>query len=209
MGLTAIALIYSPFGTRSGAHINPATTLAFLRLGRVHPVDALAYVGAQFVGGLAGISLATALLHRWIAAPSVNYVATLPGRAGAGVAFVSELAIAALLMTIVLHVSGHQRLARYTGLAVGAVVALFITVEDPLSGMSMNPARSLGPALFAGRSETLWIYFLAPPLGMLLAAELFARHVGVHLRHCARLHHPHHDSCVFGCRERALAQPPC
>lgn len=209
MGLTAIALIYSPFGTRSGAHINPATTLAFLRLRRVHPVDALAYVAAQFAGGLAGIRLAAGLLHRWIAAPSVNYVATLPGSAGAAVAFVSELAIAATLMTIVLHVSGHARLARYTGVVVGVVVALFITVEDPLSGMSMNPARSFGPAMLAGRPDTLWIYFLAPPLGMLLAAELFARHVGVHVAHCARLHHPHHDACVFGCRERALAQPPC
>src|SRR5262249_19312561 len=157
----------------------------------------------QFAGGLAGITVATALLRPWIAAPTVNFVATLPGTPGPSVAFAAEFAIAALLMTIVLHVSAQPGLARYTGLVVGVVVAVFITVEDPLSGMSMTPARSFGPAMLAGRADTLWIYFLAPPLGMWLAAELFARHVGFHVRHCARLHHPHHDSCVFGCRERA------
>jgi aquaporin Z len=202
MGATAIGLIYSPLGARSGAHINPATTLTFLRLGRVHAVDAVAYVAAQFAGGLAGIALAALLLHRWIAAPSVNYVATLPGPWGAAVAFASECGIAFLLMSLVLHVSRAARWARYTGLFVGIAVALFITFEDPLSGMSMNPARSLGPAILAGRADTLWIYFAAPPLGMLLAGELFARRVGAHRLPCAKLHHPAHGPCIFGCHTR-------
>jgi len=206
MGATAIAVIYSPLGARSGAHINPATTLTFLRLGRVHVVDAAAYVVAQFIGGLAGIALAARLLAPWIATPAVDYVATLPGPPGAGVAFAAEAGIAFLLMTIVLHVSRAVRFARYTGLAVGVAVALFITFEDPLSGMSLNPARSLGPAILAGRADTLWIYFAAPPLGMLLAAELFACAVGAHRLPCAKLHHPAHGPCIFECHGRHLAQ---
>ena len=145
MGSTAVCLIYSPLGARSGAHINPATTLTFLRLGRVRPADAAGYVVAQFAGGLAGIGAAAMLLSPWLASPTVNYVATLPGVWGNGAAFAGEAAITFLLMTVVLHVSNHARLSRYTGLCVGLLVATYITVEDPVSGMSMNPARSFGP----------------------------------------------------------------
>ena len=197
MGATAIALIYSPIGARSGAHINPATTLTFLRLGRIHPVDAAAYVTAQFAGALGGLGLAAVLLRPWIASPAVNYVATLPGPWGGGVAFAAEAAIACLLMTVVLWMSRTPVSGRYTGLAVGLLVAFYITVEDPLSGMSLNPARSLSPALFIGRLDTLWIYGVAPPLGMLLAAEAF-RYAGRHPP-CAKLHHRHGARCIFQC----------
>jgi aquaporin Z len=198
MGATAAALIYSPIGARSGAHVNPATTLTFLRLGRIHPVDAAAYVAAQFAGALAGLAAAAVLLAPWIASPAVNYVATLPGPSGAGVAFAAEVAIACLLMTVVLHLTGHARWSRYTGLVVGLLVALYITVEDPLSGMSLNPARSSSPALFIGRLDTLWIYGVAPPLGMLIAAELFVR--GGRDALCAKLHHRRGARCIFHCR---------
>jgi len=196
MGATATTIIYSPLGARSGAHINP-TTLAFLRLGRIHPVDAAAYMAAQFVGGLLGIAVAAALLQPWISAPSVNYVATLPGAWGSVTAFAAEATIAFLLISIVLALTAHARWAPRTGLVVGLVVALFITVEDPLSGMSMNPARSFGPALFAAQAATLWIYFLAPPLGMLLAAETFLRRTRGRAAGCAKLHHPSHVRCIF------------
>jgi aquaporin Z len=198
MGATAAGLIYSPIGARSGAHVNPATTLTFLRLGRIHPVDAGAYVLAQFAGALAGVAAAAVVFAPWIASPAVNYVATLPGPWGGGVAFAAEAAIACLLMTVVLHLTRDARLARYTGLAVGALVALYITVEDPLSGMSLNPARSSGPALAVGRLDTLWIYGVAPPLGMLLAAEIFVR--GGREARCAKLHHRRGVRCIFHCR---------
>lgn len=197
MGTTATALIYSPLGARSGAHINPATTLAFLRLGRIHPVDAAAYIVAQFAGGLAGITIAAFLLQPWIAASSVNYVATLPGAWGSVAAFAAEATIAFLLISIVLALTAHARWAPRTGLVVGLVVALFIAVEDPLSGMSMNPARSFGPALYAAQAATLWIYFLAPPFGMLLAAETFLRRTRGRAAGCAKLHHPAHVRCIF------------
>lgn len=204
MGATAIVLIYSPLGARSGAHINPATTLTFWRLGRVHPADAAGYVMAQFAGGLAGITVAALLLAPWIAAPAVNYVATVPGMWGYAAAFAAEVAMTFLLMTAVLHVSNHPRLARYTGLCVGLMVATYITVEDPVSGMSMNPARSLGPAILAGDLRPLWIYFLAPPLGMLLGAELYVRTAGLHRVFCGKLNHRGGVRCIFHCRFHEL-----
>ena len=102
----------------------------------------------------------------------MNYVATQPGMAGALTAFTAEFVITAILMTVVLTVSNHPRFARFTGLCAGCCVATFITFEAPLSGMSLNPARSFASALAADWSS-LWIYFTAPPFGMLVAAQLF------------------------------------
>jgi aquaporin Z len=201
MGLTAMTLIYSPLGARSGAHLNPATTMTFLRLGRMHVVDAAAYVGAQFVGGIAGISLAALLLGPWIDAPSVRYVATVPGEMwGAAAAFVAEAVITFVLMTVILHVSNHVRWSRYTGVCAGLLVAAYIAIEAPISGMSMNPARSLGPALLSGAVAPLWIYFVAPAIGMLSAAELFVRTHGPGAVFCAKLHHHTTARCIFHCR---------
>jgi aquaporin Z len=204
MGTTATTLIYSPIGARSGAHINPATTLTFYRLGRVAPADAAGYIIAQFLGGAVGILLAAAIFAPWIAAPTVRYVSTMPGAPGAVAAFAGELAITFVLMTVILRVSNDVRWSRYTGLCAGLLVATYITLESPLSGMSMNPARSFGPALLAGDLSTLWIYFLAPPLGMLLAAEMFVRTRGARQVYCAKLHHHTAARCIFNCRVKEL-----
>jgi aquaporin Z len=204
MGSTAIALIYSPIGARSGAHTNPATTLTFCRLGRVHPIDAAGYVVAQFAGGLAGIALAALALGPRIQVPSVHYVATMPGMWGTTAAFVAELVITFVLMTVILHVSNHARWSRYTGVCAGFLVATYITIEAPISGMSMNPARSFGPALLSRDLGALWIYFVAPPLGMLAAAELFVRTKGLEQVFCAKLHHHTAARCIFNCRFGAL-----
>jgi aquaporin Z len=200
MGSTAVALIYSAIGARSGAHLNPATTLTFYRLGRVHPADAAGYVIAQFAGGLTGISVAALALGPRLSVPTVNYVATRPGMWGTGAAFAAEIIITFVLMTVILHVSNHARWSRYTGLCAGLLVATYITVEAPISGMSMNPARSFGPALLARDVATLWIYFIAPPLGMLAAAEVFVRTMGLERVFCAKLHHHTTARCIFQCR---------
>jgi aquaporin Z len=198
MGLTAAGLIYSPFGRRSGAHMNPAVTLAFLRLGRIRRVDAAAYVVAQFSGGIAGMLLATALFLNLPAHPSVNYVATMPGPAGPWIAFLAETAISFLMMSGVLSVSSSRRFAPWTGAAAAAMVATFITFEAPLSGMSMNPARTVGSAVFA-HSSSLWIYFTAPPIGMLASAELAVRLGSARHVLCAKLHHCSNARCIFRC----------
>jgi aquaporin Z len=198
MGLTAAALIYSPLGRWSGAHMNPAVTLTFFRLGRIHAVDAAAYVAAQFAGGVAGIGVASILFQGLPAHPAVNYVATMPGTAGLAAAFAGELAISGLLMLTVLALSSSPRFARFTGVAAALLVATFITFEAPLSGMSMNPARTLGSGVFA-HSPHLWIYFTAPPLGMLAAAELIVRLGGRGRVRCAKLHHDQDGPCHLKC----------
>jgi len=205
MGLTAIAIIYSPWGKQSGAHLNPAVTLTFFRLGKVAPWDAVFYVVAQFAGGVAGVALVAAVLGKFLAHPSVNYVATLPGVGGTGTAFLGEVIIAFILMSVVLLVSNTQKLARFTGLFAGACVAAFITFEAPISGMSMNPARTFGSAVLPQLWDSLWIYFLAPPLGMLAGAAGYLR-----LKHavgCAKLHHQNQSRCIF-CEYHARRKPP-
>jgi aquaporin Z len=195
MGLTAVANIYSPWGKRSGAHYNPATTLTFWRLGKVAGRDAAGYVAAQFVGGLAGVGLAGLVLRSAYLDPPVLATATRPGAAGDLAAFAAELGITFALMSVVLALTNAPRLARYTGLVVGLMVAVSIAVEDPLSGMSMNPARSFAPAAVGGVWDGLWVYFTAPPLGMLLAARV---HVWRRARvRCAKLHHDNPARCIF------------
>lgn len=199
MGLTAIAIIFSPIGKRSGAHFNPSVTLTFLRLGKVEPWDAGFYIVAQFVGGVAGVLLATLVLGRAVAAPTVNYAATLPGSRGALLAFAAEVAISFVLMSVVLRVSNTKKLARWTGLFAGALVATYITFESPISGMSMNPARTFGSAFGAQVWMSLWIYFIAPPLGMLAAAETYQRMKASRAIACAKLHHHNKQRCIFRC----------
>jgi aquaporin Z len=197
MGVTAGAIVYSPWGQRSGAHINPATTLAFLRLGKVGRADAAFYVAAQFMGATAGVAVSWAILGARLAHPSANFVAAAPGPGGPLVAFAAELTIAFVLMSVVLLVSG-SRFRRLTGVCTGLLVAAFITFEAPLSGMSMNPARAFGSAVFAGTLAPIWIYLLAPTLGMQLAAALLP---GPARRGCAKLDHPPDRSCIF-CGQR-------
>lgn len=203
MGLTAVGLIHSPWGKRSGAHLNPSVTLTFLRLGKVAPVDGLGYVLAQFTGGLIGVAVSAAVLGRTLAHPAVNYVATVPGPAGALAAFLAETAISFGLMVTVLIVSNTERLARFTGLFAGVLVATYIALEAPFSGMSMNPARTFGSALPANAWTALWVYFTAPLLGMLLAAEAYRRIRGAQHVICAKLHHHNDARCIFRCGYRA------
>ena len=197
MGSTAIGIIYSPWGKQSGAHINPSTTLTFFRLGKVAKWDAVFYIGAQFIGGLLGALLASAILSAWASHPSVNFVVTAPGGAGSSVAFLAEIVITFLLMTVILHVSNNSRLHKLTGLCAGALVATYITLEAPLSGMSMNPARTFASAVPAHHWAALWIYFTAPLIGMLSAAEVYVRTRGSRSVGCAKLHHENDKRCIF------------
>jgi len=197
MALTNISLIYSPWGRQSGAHLNPAVTLTFYRLGKVAPPDLAGYVIAQFVGGCLGVAVAAALLGNLIRNPAVDYVVTVPGMAGTWIAFLAETVISFVLMSVVLFVSNRPRWMRYTGLCAALLVALYISVEAPLSGMSMNPARTFGSALAAHRWTDLWIYFTAPPLGMLSAAALYQRLYGMTSVFCAKLVHDSARRCIF------------
>jgi aquaporin Z len=199
MGLTAVGIIYCPWGQRSGGHLNPSVTVTFLHLGKVNPWDALFYVSAQFTGAMSGVLLATAFLGEAAAHPAVNYVATVPGPPGPLIAFLAEFSISFVLMSVVLRGANTPWLARYTPWLAGALVATYITLEAPISGMSMNPARTFGSALASQLWTGLWIYFTAPPLGMLAAAELYRRRHGRHAVVCAKLHHDNDKRCIFRC----------
>lgn len=208
MGITAIALIYSPWGKRSGAHMNPAVTLTFLRLGKIRGWDAVFFIAAQFIGGTLGVLLIAAIAGMAFTAPPVNYVATLPPLAADGIspavgtAFAAEATISAVLMFSVLGASSSKRLAPFTGIVAGCLVALYISIEEPLSGMSMNPARTFASAAPAMHWQHLWIYFSAPVLGMLAGAQLFLALRGARQIACAKLLHPADQRCIHCGYER-------
>ena len=197
MGLTAMALIYSPWGRQSGAHMNPAVTLTFFRLGKVPAWDAVIYIAAQFIGGLLGVLLTRAALGASFAHPAVNYIVTVPGAAGEAGAFAGEVIISCGMMLMILFVTNEPRLARYTGVFAGLLVALYITLEAPYSGMSINPARTVASALPSGVWTAAWIYFVAPIGGMLLAVEIRRGLLrGAHAA-CAKLNHHNDRRCIF------------
>jgi aquaporin Z len=138
--------------------------------------------------------------------PSVNYVITAPGAPGSFIAFVAEVAITLILMTVILHVSNNLRLHKFTGLCAGILVAAYITIEAPLSGMSMNPARTLASAVPEQHWTALWIYFTAPLIGMLSAAERYLRTNGARSIGCAKLHHDNLKRCIFCGKPEAQGQ---
>lgn len=197
MGLIAISLIYSPLGKRSGALMNPAMTLSFLWLGRIDPRDAMAYIAAQFAGAAAGVAVMNLVVMDWVRDPHVHYVATVPGSPGLLAAWIAEFAISFVLVVAVMTINKTPRLARLTGCFAGLLVATYITFESPLSGMSMNPARTFGSALLGHIWTGFWIYLTAPVLGMLAATELHARLSAQPHRLCGKVNHSHH--CVFKC----------
>jgi aquaporin Z len=207
MGGTAVGIIYSPWGQRSGAHLNPAVTLAFLRLGKIRGVDALFYITAQFLGGLGGVLLVAAVAGRALADDGVRYVVTVPGVAGVSVAFVAEMAISAGMMLMVLVATSSPRLERFTGVFAGVLLLIYITAEAPLSGMSINPARTVASALPAGIWTEVWVYFVGPIAGMMLAVDmhrLLRPRTGIR---CAKLIHGRKQRCIH-CGYRMDGEPP-
>ena len=197
MGLTSIAIIYSPWGQQSGAHINPSVTLTFLRLGKVKSWDAIFYIASQFAGAALGVVLVALFLGQELADPAVRYVVTVPGERGAWVALLAEFIIAFGMMSVVLYFSNHHRLDRYTGLFAGLLVATYITIEAPFSGMSMNPARTFSSGISADVWSGLWVYLTAPPLAMLTAAEFYLWRKGRVAVKCCKLHHNNDRRCIF------------
>lgn len=175
MGLTAVLLIYSPWGKKSGAHMNPAVTLTFLQLDRIRLEDALWYIIAQFVGGALAVYLFKWFLFPYISDASVNYVTTVPGAEGVVIAIVLEALLSFTMFLMVLIISNHPRLAPYTGYFVGILLTFFITFEAPYSGMSINPARTVASALPANLWTGWWLYFIGPVAGMQLAGLLYRR----------------------------------
>lgn len=166
-GLIVLAMIYT-LGDVSGAHMNPAVTVAFAAAGLFPFASILLYSAAQFSGAL----LASLSLH-FLFPHNATLGATLP--IGSPMqSFVLELILSAILMFVILNVShGAKEKGITAGVVVGAVIALEALFAGPICGASMNPARSLAPAIVSGHLEHLWIYLVAPVVGMLIAIPLF------------------------------------
>lgn len=175
-GLIA-AMAYSPWGKRSGAHFNPAVTLGFWQLGHIRTADAVWYVVAQFGGALVAGAGIYRLLAPWFGHPAVHYNTTRPpeGAYGWVIALGAELLISGALLLAMLGALHSARFRPWTGAIVGLLLALFVVVEAPLSGMSLNPARTLGSAVAAGSYPGLWVYFLGPLAAAWVAAGAFGR----------------------------------
>jgi aquaporin Z len=168
---SASLVAVSPLGRLSGGHINPAVTFGFWLTGHVHRYDLAGYVAAQVLGALAGVAVGALLLG--YRASATDYGRTMPGPGiGDLAAAAIELAMTAALMLVIFTLTSRRRLMRYTPLVSWILVAVLVWQVAPLTGTSLNPARSLSPALFARHFEALWIYLVAPPLGAALAALL-------------------------------------
>jgi aquaporin Z len=199
MGVTAILIIHSPMGKRSGAHFNPAITLTYFRLRKIATWDTAFYVLAQFFGGIFGVGVSALFLGSSLSDRSVDYAVTVPGPYGTAAAFFAELFMSALLMAVVLWTSNRPSLANYTSYAVGVLIALYVLFFAPVSGFSINPARTTGSAIFADVWTAGWLYFAAPLLGMMTSAEVYLRSNGADRILCAKLHPDPKYRCPFLC----------
>ncbi len=199
MGVTAILIIHSPMGKRSGAHFNPAITLAYFRLGKIARSDAMFYVLFQFIGGVMGVAAAALVFGNTLADPTVEYAVTVPGKWGTMAAFSAELFMSALLMGAVLWMTNRSSLATYTSYVVGLLIALYILFFAPVSGFSINPARTTGSAVFADIWTAVWLHFVAPLSGMFGVAEIYIRNYGSDRILCAKLHPDQRYPCPFIC----------
>lgn len=162
-GLVVLALIYT-LGDISGAHFNPAVTLGFVIARRFPLRDAGPYIVMQLLGGVA----ASAVL-RLMFPDNDKLGATIP-RGSPIQSFVLEILLTAFLMFVILNTTtGAKEKGLTIGIVVGAVIGLEAMFAGPICGASMNPARSLGPAIVSGHMDAVWIYLLAPTIGTLIA----------------------------------------
>jgi aquaporin Z len=172
VGASGSLIAISPLGRLSGAHLNPALSLAFWVQGKMHHRDIAGYIVSQFLGALSGAVL---VVQVWRAcSASVRNGMTLPGADySLWSVFLVEMSMTFLLvLSIFLFVSSY-RLMRWTPLITWFLVTLTTWIVGPISGSSLNPARSLGPAIVTAMWYAQWIYCVAPPLGALLAVGAF------------------------------------
>lgn len=167
-GVLSGLIAVSPLGRRSGAHLNPAVTLAFWLRGHVHRHDLAGYLAAQFVGALIGSAAFATALGSW--ASSIHHARTSPAAVGAAAGVAIEAALTFALIATVFFSLGVPCLVRWTPVLVGTALTVLIWVGSPPTGASLNPARSLAPAMIEGDYADLWVYFAGPVLGASAAA---------------------------------------
>ncbi|NEU70046.1 hypothetical protein GK091_24420 [Spirosoma agri] len=177
MGLVLLIINYNPAGKKSGSLINPAITLSYRYLGKISTVDTIWYILFQCTGAISWGFIFYQLLEKWYSHPDVNYnlSAPRPEMGGWPVAFLAEFSISSLLIFVSLlslHSKKFHKLSSSFGVG---LIMLYIIFEAPFSGMSTNPARSLGTAAGALNFHYYWIYMVAPFSAMLLTTFVFQR----------------------------------
>jgi len=171
-GFVVLAFAFS-YGHISGTHINPAVTIGLWAGGKIKAGDAVGYIICQFIGGILGASALAFVLGD----QAGGLGATVPAAGvGVGQAFVLEVILTFLLVNTIYHTAVSGKAGNLAPIAIGLTLVFCILMGGPLTGASLNPARSLGPALFSNDPNalsSLWIYFVACPLGAVLAAFLY------------------------------------
>jgi aquaporin Z len=200
MGAIVAALIYSPWGRRSGTHLNPAMTLAFFRLRKIGRWDLLFYLVAQFAGGAAGIAIARALMGPEFAAISASGITIQRSLSSEAIAFFAEATIAGWMMLVVLVATNHATWYRWAGLIYGLMIAMIVSFASPLSAFGMNPARTVATTLSDGSWDIAWLALVAPILGMQLAVDAYRLLTGRTQVLCAKLAHNVEGHCIFKCQ---------
>lgn len=187
----------SPLGKLSGAHINPSVSLAFWAQGKMHQHDIGGYIIGQFLGAIIGAALLVAVWGKYAA--SVTYGMTLPGTGyQLWYVFLAEVIMTCLLvLSIFIFLSSH-RLMRWTPLMTWLLVATMVWLGAPISGTSLNTARSIGPALVTWFWQDQWLYCIAPPLGAMVAVGVFRLlSMGERQILTAKLFHVPNYRCIF------------
>ncbi len=195
LGATGLLVTVSPLGRRSGAHLNPSVSLAFWRRGHMHPHDLIGYAAAQTAGAIAGT-----LVARWCwgdRAAALDLGATRPGHGinTAAAAGIEAILTFVLISGILLAVSS-PRTARWTPLVAWGLVALLVWQGGDLTGASLNPARSLAPALLAPLTAGLWAYIVGPLAGSLAAVTAYGALRRLETRTAKLLHDPAYPSTM-------------
>lgn len=197
MGTTASLIIYSSFGKLSGAHLNPAVTFSFFILGKVKFKDFVSYSLFQLMGGVLAVSLMNFVLGEALHSPQVNFVVTIPMKENPMHAFITECSISFIMIVVMLWVSNTESISKYTGIVAGFLVACFVFVAGPISGFSMNPARTLASSIPSGNYYHLWIYMTAPFIGMITGTFVYKSIFKNVI--CAKICHSKTHDCIFNC----------
>ncbi len=194
----ATLVVYSPVGRISGAHLNPAVSLAFFLEGRIRFVDFAIYSIVQTIGSFSAAKTVAVL---W-AGPvrTVRFGMTLPGTAySIPVVFLTEVGITFVLITLIFFMLHRKKLTPFAGLAAGFLVAALVYLTAPISGTSLNPARTLGPAIAGWDFSFIWIYLFAPFSGSIVAAAIHKMVPFLHSPLCAKMNHTANDTCLYNC----------
>ena len=167
-GLVIVVFAYA-YGHISGTHINPAVTLGLLIAGEIQFVAAIGYWVVQFLGGILGAVVLNAVLPN----PGDLGVTILSENVGVGQGLVVEIVLTFFLVNTIFNTAVSGKAGNFAGLAIGLTLTLCILMGGPLTRASLNPARTLGPAIVSGNYADLWLYFVGPLVGAILAAFLY------------------------------------